>query len=71
MVSSKPDDHILAPQLFTWMVFLTLCAGSAVCVQAQDARSNNAEESWTATTAGQSAASFFAVIPRPRFRFQR
>ncbi|MGB0001467.1 MAG: hypothetical protein WBQ04_15240 [Candidatus Acidiferrales bacterium] len=32
------------------MIFLTLCAGSAVCAQAQDARANTADESWTATT---------------------
>ena len=50
MVLSNPDDHIVAKQLFKWMIFLTLCAGSAVCVQAQDARSNNADESWTATS---------------------
>ena len=50
MVLSKPDDHIVAPRLFKWMFFFTLCAGSAVCAQAQDARANNADESWTATT---------------------
>jgi len=50
MVLSKPDDHVVAPRLFKWMIFLTLCASSAVCVQAQDARSNNTDESWTATT---------------------
>ncbi len=50
MLLSKPDDHVVAPRLFKWMIFLTLCAGSAVCAQAQDARANTADESWTATT---------------------
>ncbi len=50
MVLSKPDDHVVAPQLFRWMIFLTLCAGSVGCALAQDARANNTDESWTATT---------------------
>jgi hypothetical protein len=50
MVLSKPNDHVVAKHLFKWMILGVLSVGSAVCAQAQDARPDNADESWTATT---------------------
>jgi hypothetical protein len=60
MASSQRENRVAVSAtkfLVRSMISLILCACSAVCAQAQDAQSNNTNESWTATaqTSGDNA----------------
>ena len=53
MASAKPENQVAVPAtklLVQSMISVVLCVGSVVCAQAQDARPDNTNESWTATT---------------------
>jgi hypothetical protein len=52
MASSKRENRVASATklLVKSMIVVILCAGSVICAQAQDAKPNNANESWTATT---------------------
>lgn len=52
MACEKLQIHIVpstAKRLVNSMIFVALCAGWAVCTQAQDAQQSSSEESWTTT----------------------
>jgi hypothetical protein len=53
MAASQPENRLVGSVIRLWsssMFSVILCVCSGVCAQAQDAHTNNTNESWTTTT---------------------